>query len=183
MKFFKLYSTRTEIIEKFSDSPSIIAKANVSMFKKIGKQSSFVDYKRIRISGGRGGDGCISFDKRYSSTNRPPAGGNGGRGGDVYIEAFKNISSLYAVKDFYSVKHGGNGKKNGHGLNAQDIIIKVPIGTVVRQIVEEKIEDPELDNNDPHMDLNDDDPRMNLILNHFKFKEGYEPQEGIFNFN
>ena len=143
------------------------------MFKILGKESNFSDYRRIRIRGGKGGDGCIAFNKTLSALNGPPAGGNGGKGGNVYVEACQKVSSLFQLKDIYAVQNGGNGKgKNIHGENGQNITIKVPVGTVVRQIKEI----PKAKVEAPAADL-EQDSRLESLKKFFKFRTGYTPLE------
>lgn len=103
----------------------------------------------------------------------PPAGGNGGRGGDLYIKANKNYTSLSHISDRYKIEEGGHGKgKSMHGQNGKDTIIEVPVGTVVRQI-ELKEQETEV-----IVDMHDEsDPRLKEISKYFYFKKGYVPQE------
>lgn len=105
------------------------------MLKVLGKGSSFSDFKRVLVSGGQGGDGCIAFEKVFNKAVGPPCGGNGGRGGDVFITASKNITCLGDVKKIYKVEGGQHGRgKTMHGPDGTHTFIVVPIGTVVRQL-------------------------------------------------
>ena len=85
--------------------PSITSRS--SLLKVLGSGSGFADYKVAKIKGGNGGDGAISFKKAPAQEIGPPAGGNGGKGGDVYIVASKNYTSLNNILDSYNVENGG----------------------------------------------------------------------------
>lgn len=91
-----------------------------------------VDEIKIKVSGGKGGDGCVVFDR--SKFSQGPSGGNGGNGGNVYFEAVSNLTALNKLryKKEFLAEDGKNGKaKLLDGAKGKDIIIKVPIGTVV----------------------------------------------------
>ncbi|ORY07245.1 GTP-binding protein Obg/CgtA, partial [Basidiobolus meristosporus CBS 931.73] len=99
------------------------------------KGSNFSDFKRILVIGGAGGDGCVSFLREKYRPKGPPNGGNGGRGGSVFFEASKDETSLGALKLKYMAEKGGNGKGAlMHGQYGKDLTLKVPVGTVVREI-------------------------------------------------
>ncbi|HLT23665.1 MAG TPA: GTPase ObgE, partial [Ignavibacteria bacterium] len=95
----------------------------------------FIDYAKIFIQSGPGGNGCVSFRREKFVPKGGPNGGDGGKGGDVVFEASANISTLldYRYNKFYRAKrgtHGQGGDKTGR--NGEDMIVKVPMGTVVR---------------------------------------------------
>ncbi|KAJ3112499.1 hypothetical protein HK100_002315 [Physocladia obscura] len=95
------------------------------------KPSSFVDMKVINAISGSGGDGSIHFFKGLANPMGPPCGGNGGRGGDVWITASREVTSLGG----YRAPDGERGgRQNMHGKDAPAIEIVVPIGTQVRQV-------------------------------------------------
>lgn len=82
-----------------------------------------------------GGDGAIAFTHAHAKELGPPSGGNGGRGGDVFVKACKNITSLHEIKESYRIDHGRPGQGMGmHGVNGGNTTLKVPVGTVIRQI-------------------------------------------------
>ncbi len=95
----------------------------------------FVDKTKINIKAGNGGNGAVSFLRDKNTMNGGPDGGSGGRGGHVIFEATSNMNNLV---DFYYTKkyRAENGVDGGHlkcnGRNGEDLIIKVPCGTVVR---------------------------------------------------
>lgn len=102
----------------------------------------FVDQIRIHAKAGDGGDGCCSFRREKFVPKGGPDGGDGGRGGDIILEADKNIDSLVAFffqPNLHSDR-GGHGKgKNMHGRNAPSTVLKVPLGTLIYRDGEEGV--------------------------------------------
>ncbi|KAG1793075.1 GTP-binding protein Obg CgtA [Suillus plorans] len=97
---------------------------------------SFLDNVIINVRGGNGGDGCVAFHREKWKPMGPPSGGSGGRGGDVYIFPSPNLSSLSSIPKRVRGAAGGNGQGTWqNGKNAPPIIIKVPLGTVVRELL------------------------------------------------
>lgn len=102
----------------------------------------FVDLAQIKIKAGKGGDGAISFHRdKYTATGGPD-GGNGGRGGSIIFQADSNLSTLsdfrYKKKFFAKPgKNGSSGKKSGK--KGEDLIIRVPFGTLVKNATNDKI--------------------------------------------
>ncbi len=94
----------------------------------------FADRARIIIKSGRGGDGHVSFRREKYVPNGGPDGGDGGKGGDVIFEIDKGKNNLsdFRHKRKYAAENGEEGgKRNCHGKNGSDIVLKVPEGTVV----------------------------------------------------
>lgn len=94
----------------------------------------FLDYCEIELFAGNGGNGAICFNKNRYVTKYGPCGGNGGNGGNIIFVADFNVNSLDKIAKFKKIvaNNGGNGgNKNCNGKNAEDIVIKVPIGTMV----------------------------------------------------
>lgn len=97
----------------------------------------FVDQAKIYIKAGDGGDGAVSFHREKYVAAGGPDGGDGGKGGDIVFVVDDNISNLidFRYKRKYVAEKGQNGGgKNCSGRNAQDLVVKVPRGTVVREI-------------------------------------------------
>jgi len=95
----------------------------------------FVDSAKIHIKAGDGGDGAVSFHREKYVAAGGPDGGDGGKGGDVVFTVDDNISNLidFRYKKKYTAEKGQNGSsKNSSGKSAQDLIIKVPRGTVIK---------------------------------------------------
>ncbi len=94
----------------------------------------FLDQAKIYIASGAGGDGCISYRREKFIEFGGPDGGDGGKGGDVWVECVSNLNTLidYRYQQHFKAKKGGNGAgKNRAGANGADCIIKVPPGTQV----------------------------------------------------
>ena len=84
---------------------------------------------------GKGGDGCAAFHREKYKPFGPPSGGNGGRGGDVYILPTPHLTTLSTVAKKIRGEPGGNGQGSWqNGKNGAPLIIKVPLGTVVREL-------------------------------------------------
>lgn len=97
----------------------------------------FVDYAKISIKAGDGGDGAVSFHREKYVAAGGPDGGDGGKGGDICFQADDNLSTLadFRYKRKYSALRGENGKSGRRfGKSADNLIIKVPRGTVIKEI-------------------------------------------------
>jgi len=95
----------------------------------------FIDTAKIHVKAGDGGRGCISFRREKYVPRGGPDGGDGGKGGSVYIEASASYITLsdQRYRQHYQAKHGQHGRgKNQHGASGADLIIKVPLGTIVK---------------------------------------------------
>ncbi len=94
----------------------------------------FVDRVEIFVKAGRGGNGCVSLHREKNITHGGPDGGDGGRGGDVVLEASHHLSTLYDFRHqvHYAAQDGGRGGGNNcAGRDGSDLVVKVPVGTVV----------------------------------------------------
>ena len=94
----------------------------------------FVDRAKIFIKSGKGGNGAVSFRREPFVPEGGPDGGDGGKGGDVIFQADENLRTLMDLryKRKYEAENGQDGmKKKRYGKNGQDLVIKVPVGTVV----------------------------------------------------
>lgn len=97
----------------------------------------FLDKTKIKIISGKGGNGMVAWRREKYVDKGGPAGGDGGRGGDVYLVATENMSTLmdFKFKSVFRAENGENGGiKNMHGRCAKDLFIHVPVGTVVKDI-------------------------------------------------
>ena len=98
---------------------------------------NFVDFASICVKAGNGGNGCTAFLREKFRPKGGPSGGDGGRGGHIVIQSDSNLSTLKDVsyKRKYFAKSGGDGKgKNMHGKNGRDVVIKVPLGTLIKDL-------------------------------------------------
>lgn len=94
----------------------------------------FLDEAKIYIKAGDGGAGCSSFRREKFIEMGGPDGGNGGRGGNIVVEAVSALNTLidYRYQQHFKVKKGGHGKgANRSGLASEDIVLKVPVGTEI----------------------------------------------------
>src|SRR5438477_11358844 len=96
----------------------------------------FIDQVKIFVKGGDGGNGCVAFRREAYVPRGGPSGGDGGNGGDVIVKASPHLSTLLDLRyqQQYMAQRGGHGQgKDCHGRNSPDIIIPVPVGTLVRE--------------------------------------------------
>lgn len=94
----------------------------------------FVDYVKMKLIAGKGGDGCTSFRREKFVPMGGPDGGNGGKGGDIIFKVEKGLKTLIDLKYHKIMKanKGENGKgKNMHGRKAEDVVVFVPAGTTI----------------------------------------------------
>ena len=109
----------------------------------------FLDKAKIYVKAGDGGNGCVAFRREKFVPMGGPAGGNGGKGGDVILKADKRLSTLmdFKYKRHFKAERGQHGSGNNkHGKNGKDLIIKVPVGTVVKdaetgEVIADLVED------------------------------------------
>ena len=101
----------------------------------------FIDKVRINVKGGNGGAGCMSFRREAHVPKGGPDGGDGGHGGNVIVVADASVSSLieYRFKHHFKAERGTHGRGSRmHGATGEDLVLKVPVGTVVREYFEEE---------------------------------------------
>jgi GTP-binding protein len=94
-----------------------------------------IDRVVVEVAGGRGGDGAVSFRRERFVPNGGPDGGDGGRGGDVTFVADRNLSTLGEYRDgqLHAAEPGGAGGPNQrHGARGKGLVLRVPVGTVIR---------------------------------------------------
>ncbi|MBI2938975.1 MAG: GTPase ObgE [Chloroflexi bacterium] len=93
------------------------------------------DQATIRVAGGDGGNGVVSFRREKFVPRGGPDGGDGGRGGSIYLVADPSLDTLtvFRRKRLFRAERGGNGAgANKHGRKGEDLLIRVPVGTIVR---------------------------------------------------
>ena len=98
---------------------------------------TFTDLSHINVRGGDGGAGCMSFRREAFVPKGGPDGGDGGRGGNVIIETDPQLSSLvdYRYKHHFRAEKGTHGQgARRHGKDGEDLVLRVPLGTVVREL-------------------------------------------------
>ncbi len=106
----------------------------VPTFLQDNPTMKFLDQAKIFLRSGNGGAGSVSFRREKFIPNGGPDGGDGGKGGDVWIEAVDGLNTLidYRYQQHFKAKTGEHGKgRQMHGANAEDIVLRVPVGTEV----------------------------------------------------
>ena len=96
----------------------------------------FVDTAKVTVQAGKGGDGAVSFRHEIYVDKGGPDGGDGGRGGDVVFEATENLNTLIDFRykpELKATPGQSGGKRNKRGKSGEPLIVKVPVGTVVRR--------------------------------------------------
>ena len=105
--------------------------------------AQFTDVSRINVKGGDGGAGCMSFRREAYVPKGGPDGGDGGRGGDVVLECNPQLSSLidFRFKHHFRATRGTHGQgSRKYGKDGEDLVLRVPCGTVVRELDPETME-------------------------------------------
>jgi GTP-binding protein len=94
----------------------------------------FLDEAKVYVASGAGGNGCVSFRREKFIEFGGPNGGDGGKGGDVVVEAVDGLNTLidYRYQQHFKAERGENGMgKDRHGANGKDVVLRVPVGTQV----------------------------------------------------
>ena len=102
----------------------------------------FIDSASITIEAGKGGNGIVAFRREKYESRGGPAGGDGGKGGNIYFKGNSGLTTLldFKFKNKLSAQNGFNGQnKNMHGADGEDIIIQVPLGTVLINMLTNRI--------------------------------------------
>ena len=102
----------------------------------------FVDEATIDVAAGNGGSGCISFRREKFIPFGGPNGGDGGRGGHVYVVADRNINTLidYRYARRHEARNGEQGRgSDQYGAAGEDIILRMPVGTIIRNVETDEV--------------------------------------------
>ena len=93
---------------------------------------------RTYFKAGDGGNGCVSFRREKYIRRGPANGGNGGKGGDIILKTSTNIQSLQNLAGRYNAQPGESGSGKGlHGKNGNNMIVQIPVGTLVKEFFPE----------------------------------------------
>ena len=99
--------------------------------------AQFIDKVKIKVESGKGGNGAVAWHREKYVDKGGPDGGDGGDGGSVYFVADNSMTTLldFTYRSIFQAQNGENGKiKNQYGKNGKDIYVKVPVGTIVRDL-------------------------------------------------
>ena len=102
----------------------------------------FFDTARLHVTAGTGGNGCVAFRREKGEAMGGPSGGRGGSGGTIYFTADNSLNTLAGLRNKIHVKApcGKNGiGKNKDGMHGRDVFVRVPCGTIVRELHTEKV--------------------------------------------
>lgn len=125
-----------------NESASVSSEDIKKIKASVDSRGLFIDRARIFVKAGDGGNGCMSFRREKYVPYGGPNGGNGGKGADVIIKADSSLSTLidFKYRPLYRAERGEHGKgKDKYGRNGEDLIVKVPVGTVIIDEKENKI--------------------------------------------
>ena len=114
----------------------------------------FIDYTTIELHAGNGGAGCVSFRREKYIPKGGPNGGDGGRGGNIIVIGDDNLNTLQDIRysKVYKAKNGSPGSSNEKtGKNGEDIIIRVPLGTIIRDKTSDEIVDDIVESKQEHI--------------------------------
>lgn len=104
--------------------------------------AGFIDKAKIKLLSGRGGNGMVAWRREKYVDKGGPAGGDGGSGGDIYLVAVEDMTTLmdFTFQSIFKSENGENGRgKSQHGACGKDLYIRVPVGTVVKDLDTGKI--------------------------------------------
>ncbi|KAI0312710.1 GTPase [Amylostereum chailletii] len=128
-------SSSPRISEEEKEKRDALFRQRKTDWKRRQGGQSFLDHIVVNIRAGKGGDGCVAFHREKFVPYGPPSGGNGGRGGDVYIQPTPHLTTLSSVPRRIRGEAGGTGQGTWqNGKNGAPLVIKVPLGTVVREL-------------------------------------------------
>ncbi|XP_046676947.1 mitochondrial ribosome-associated GTPase 2 isoform X2 [Homalodisca vitripennis] len=129
----RLSNVSVKLIRYCSSKPTAVPLRSKKPKSKSAMVQSFDDMKSVRVIGGKGGDGCVSFLQLYANDKAGPDGGDGGNGGHVIFLASRNVASLNHITPELKGLSGEKGyNKDCHGKNASHTIVEVPVGTIVK---------------------------------------------------
>lgn len=103
------------------------------------ESTRFVDLKVVKLASGKGGDGRVSFLRDANRAVGPPDGGDGGKGGAIYVQAVEGMTSLHKIRYMYKAEDGRPGSGSHlQGKNGANVVLQVPVGTIVKWIPDPK---------------------------------------------
>lgn len=138
---------RIALAKKKNQSPSASAMrtnqdTSTTTSNNNDKEWQFFDTARVHVTAGMGGNGCVAFRREKGEAMGGPNGGRGGCGGSVLFVADESLNTLAGLRNMIHIKagHGVNGTgKNRDGMFGKDIRVRVPCGTIVRELQTQKV--------------------------------------------
>ncbi|KAF7327816.1 putative GTP-binding protein P8A3.11c, mitochondrial [Mycena kentingensis (nom. inval.)] len=125
----------TPLPEEDDDLRDRLRRRRRTEWKRRQRGQTFLDNLIVSVQGGSGGSGCVAFHREKFKPFGPPSGGNGGRGGDVYVMPTPHLTTLSGIAKRIRGHPGMNGQGTWqNGRNGEPLVIHVPLGTVVREI-------------------------------------------------
>lgn len=128
--------------EKSKQQRTIRQGVNTDGHRKDDPEWKFFDTARMHAGGGDGGTGCVAFRREKGEPRGGPSGGSGGRGGSIYLVCDEGLNTLAPIRNRVHVRaaKGKNGLGKGkHGVKGKHILVRVPKGTVVRDLKTNKL--------------------------------------------
>lgn len=131
----RLLHSKWRHVEKIS-----VPLERLTSIKYWNSKGKFSDTKIVRCTTGAGGNGCVTFSKEANRAVGPPSGGDGGDGGNIWIESTPKISNLQKLNSSYLATQGQHGRNEQlDGSRGKDVIIKVPLGTEIKFCMDPRI--------------------------------------------
>jgi len=152
---YRLPSIRVSSCSTSKETPEFIDR--VTRKRESHTTWKFVDRVQLEVKGGRGGNGCVSFEV-LSPGRKRPSGGSGGKGGNVYIVADRSLTGLKFQTFHFNARDGAHGGSSGlTGRRGEDVIVQVPLGTIVSERLHNFYTRPAIAIDDFNWDQDDDD--------------------------
>ncbi|KAL8911111.1 MAG: hypothetical protein Q9171_003649 [Xanthocarpia ochracea] len=153
------YNSRLSTTQAPESTEQVAASSHLNPAPDDYARTVFTDKCQLTLAAGSGGHGCISFLREKFIADGPANGGDGGSGGNIYIQAIRGETSLHKLARRGIIKAGrgknGQGKAKG-GPRGEDVLLQVPVGTVIREISRR---DPVAEEEEQRLNANEDEVR------------------------
>ena len=132
---FRLFSSATTAGDAAPSLEKYVVLPTSKYYRKGLRGQKFVDRKNVEVSGGAGGTGCVSLMKSRINPHGVPDGGDGGKGGSIYLLASRAVQDLSSLRPAYTAPQGAQGSSaQKNGRSGRDLSLRVPIGTLVLEL-------------------------------------------------
>ena len=153
------YNSTLSTTQRPASTEQVAASSHLNPAPDDYARTVFTDKCQLTLAAGSGGHGCISFLREKFIPDGPANGGDGGSGGNIYIQAIRGETSLHKLARRGIIKAGrgknGQGKAKG-GPRGEDVLLQVPVGTVIREISRR---DPVAEEEEQRLNANEDEVR------------------------